>query len=259
MAGFLYFLEGARENQARDILPKRGLGHVVSDRLAKRGTNTGPGGRPGLVVADSRRVTAGKVGFWPETQTWRKVPGHEDAWVGAVDGELPGPEDLARPAMVAGEDVELGDGRLWHVPHAIDYEGPGLDRVMELGEDGRWRPGEVVAPLKPLWDLAWEWRDAIDGLTAYGAEHADESGQPVFDGFEDERLEADWLLDKSVFVLQTNYVIGRVEAAMLGLFVSGRRWSVLHALCDAGGLKRIVEAAQSEQKKTDGTPGTSAG
>lgn len=258
MSGFLYFLEGANEAQGRELLSLRGLGHVAAPSLSTRGANTGPGGVGGIVLADSLRVAGGLIGFYPDQQTWRQVPGQEGAWVGLMNQERPGPADLARAERIAGEDVELGDGSLWHVPHAVDFGGGGLDRTIELDEEGRWRAGQIVPEYRWLWDLAWQWRDAIDGLVAWGDEHADEAGEPSFAGFADQRLELDWIASRSVEVLAANYVIGPVEAAMLGLLVTGRRWAVLNALCDMGSFRRIAEAAVGEKKTGDG-PATGPG
>ena len=122
----------------------------------------------------------------------------------------------------------------------------------------RSRVGQIVPRYRWLWDLAWQWRDAIDRLVDWGDAHADEAGEPSFAGFRDERLELDWIAQRSVEVLAVNYAIGPVEAAMLGLLVTGRRWAVLNALCDMGGFRRIVEAVTSE-KKTAGMPATGPG
>ncbi len=259
MPGFLYFLEDCSLGQVRDLLPMRELGYLPADKLRMRGVSHGPGGRDGIVVGNSDQLEAGQVGYWQGKQIWRRVP-RQAAWTGYFIDSRPGPEDLVRGEIVPGEDVRLGDGNLWHVPHAIDFHGPGLSRVMELDDDGRWVAGEVVPEHRALWDLAWQWRDALDELCRWGDAHKDSGGNPQFDGFSDERMTADWIFSRSVHVLQTNYVVGQAEAAMLGLFVTGGQWTVLQALCDAQGLRQIMEGAVAEeQKKTAGSPDTTPG
>ncbi len=258
MAGFLYFLEGCGPGQVADVLPLRGLAHLSSERMRVRGVSCGPGKADGVVIADRDQVDAGQVGYWPDKQAWFRVP-KASAWCGFFTDAKPGPADLVRARLVPGEDVELGDGNLWHVPHAIDYGGPGLPRVMQLDDEGHWVPGDIVAEYRTLWDLAWEWRDAIDQLCAWGDEH-ERDGQPTFDGYADPRLEFNWIFSRSVQVLQTNYAIGPTEASSLGLFVTGRQWAILQALCDSQGLQKIMEGAVAEdQKKTDASPDTAVG
>lgn len=253
MAGFLYFLEGCGPGQVADVLPARGLAHLSAERMRVRGVSGGPGGTNGVVIADRDQVDAGQVGYWPDKQTWRKIP-QASAWCGYSNDAKPGPADLARCEVVAGEDVRLGDGNLWHVPHAIDYSGPGLPRVMQLDDNGHWVPGDIVTERRALWKLAWDWREAIDALCAW----RDERGS--FDGFTDERMTFDWIFSRSVQVLQANYVIGAAEASILGLFVTGNQWAILQALCDHQGMLKIMEGAVAgEQKKTDGTPDTTPG
>lgn len=264
MSGFVYFLEGCSIGQVRQVMPSRGLGYVASPSLRMRDAMRGPGGAGGVVVADAGRVEPEQIGYFPDQQTWHRVPATEpggEAWVGMMRSSVPGPADLVRAELVAGEDVRLGDEQLWHVPHAIDYHGgPGLDRTFELDAGGRWVSGPIVAKHRRLWDLAWEWRGVLDDLTAWGSEHTDAAGGPDLESYQDPRLELDWILARSVEVLQTNYVIGTVEASMLGLFVSGGRWTVLQALCDSRSFVAMMRmAVDREQKKTDAGPCTTPG
>lgn len=261
MSGFLYFLEEARESQLREILPMRGLGHVVSDGLQSRGCSTGPGAAAGIVVADRDRVPTRRVGFFPAQQIWRRVPGQEGAWVGVTDQSRPGPVDLARKKMLDGHEVELGDGNRWLVPVAMAWSSSPiracgrLPCVMDLDADGSWVYGDVEATYCDLWRLAQEWTDTKGRVADYIHTHG------TSEGLDDPHLYNDWVYARSVEILAVNYVIDQTEAALLGLFVTDRKWLLLDTLIDDQGLKEIIDAATTEvvEKKTDDTPATTPG
>jgi len=236
MAGFLYFVEGATTGTVKDVLKQRGYGYVATPGVHLRGANEGPGGVSGTVAG--MRVPSREVGFFPESQTWRKSPGG-GVWVG-LGADKPSPSDLARREQLSGHDVTLADGNIWTVPVAR-----WLPRTMDLDDAGRWVTGGIVDTYRGLWEAATEWLEAKFAWFEYEEEHGS------FRGFDDERITDQWVYTKSCDALAANYMLGPVEAAMLGLFVTGCRWLVLDALIDQEGLSEIMRGAVDDQKKSD--------
>ena len=89
MAQPIYFVEGVASvgrQQAADM----GLAGVLPQITAKQ-TARGPSGGGGALAS----VTAERLAFSPNEQTWRKLPGRT-LWFGWWNDAPPGPEDLKR-------------------------------------------------------------------------------------------------------------------------------------------------------------------
>jgi len=248
MGGFLYFVEGREQGFGAADANALGLGYALSGSIHTRNANTGPGCKSGVCVADSSRVESARVGYFPDKQTWRRVP-KVAAWVGHET--LPLPADLVRREIVRGHKVTLADGQQWEVPVAIEFSGPPLQfhgtlpRTMEADDDGNWQAGSVVATHAELWAIANDWWDVKIAIAEHQEQH------DTLDGFESDFLTDNYLHDAAVKVLAVNYAIGPAEASLLGLFDSSSAYEVLEHLIDKPGRDKIEEALVTEKKTLD--------
>lgn len=244
MAGLLYYLPGKSEHVVLADLAAAGLGYAFERELIARGVQRGPEGQGvGVVVADPR-LTESKLGYWPEKQSWRKVPGLE-AWVGFYPDDRPQPVELLRRQVVPGHEVELADGRHWLIPVAraaveeqdeiVGYQSA-LPETTAIDDNGHWVRGGLLPRYDELWALALRWWDA---LTKAGADQSAEAA-------ETNRVEFDFagVMDGALIALAANYRIGKADVALLGLFDEQRAIAILNALVDWPTFKRWV------QKKT---------
>lgn len=246
MGGFLYYIPGGRTGLHLDDLARKGLGYAF-DRATlsvREIVGPGPDGKPaGAIVCDHRRQE--KCGYFPPEQEWRAIPGNEaGVWVGYFRAEKPGPAGLAREKMLDGYPVELADGNRWQAPTArAPWGEPTLPRGVSFGADGKWAVGDVVAAHASLWVLAQRFWDARLGALA------ESDGETI-------RFDFDGLHDAAVECLGANYAIGRIEAGMLGLFVTGSAVTILEALID---WPRVVEILKKTIDQTLEGSATSPG
>ncbi len=77
---FLYYLPQQTDRLTLDDLAAAGLRYAFeSAAFGRRQCRTGPAGNsPGVIAAVG---DANQIGYFPDKQTWRKVPGTQ-AWVG---------------------------------------------------------------------------------------------------------------------------------------------------------------------------------
>jgi len=229
MAAFLYFVPEMRADGGQTVVD---MGEIVKrlpdplrdlfgERQPELGSCTaGPDGKPGLVLA----VRRPGVGYHPKKQTWANTG--RGYWLGSVNGGLPGPEDLKRPTMLRGSDVELADGHTWHIPAA-----PFLPRRMIL-EGERLVPGDVLESFRDLNDAAGRFWSALD------------SGQQG-DGLA--RVEYSELADLAAVAIGGNYHLGKREIVELGLFTTANVQKVCRALVDFDEWIRMCEAEEAEK------------
>lgn len=243
MAGFLYFFPDHPGPISREMAEAAGLGYAFDGPPHEgRGVQAGPGGRPGTVTAD-RSLPLERLGYYPDRQVWRRVPGMA-LWVGHDRDDPPGPEDLVRPgADRDGYAVPLADGRRWIVPlarTASDAEGGVmaccLPRRMELDEEGRLVPGEVVGRVAGLERIAARYVELLEAATAGPA------------GAQADDL---WAIE----VLGHNYRLGPVEVVMLGLL----EWGGREALLVLGALVDLPGWTALQKKRASAGTSTSAG
>jgi hypothetical protein len=242
MAGFLYFVPGL-DDASLPGLVARGLGHVfTTNGNAGMIRGPGPSGGRGLFVAPSG-IPAPEVGYFAEEkrQVWRKMVG-VDAWVGFEPARRPLPSDLARPTLLSGYDMTLGDGNRWTIP--IGRYGDGtcaLEQKLTLGDDGGWTPGGVLASQARIWEIALRVWDS----------YAAESGLPGAPATPLDEAEVSGLC---VEVLAANYRVGRDEAAALGLLTSSNRQMILWAVADIPGFVKLASGRAAAEEKKAGAP-----
>lgn len=241
MASPLYFLPDITPGQLRDgdrlrasVVAERGLAHVLTDIASIQRelsiaelTGAGPGGKSGVILcalrADGR--LPGKLGYYPQSQTWHEQPGH---WIGLAKDAPPEPADLARRKLYDGYLVTLADGAQWQIATARrPDDSTELPREMFFTSEGHF-----VEQIKTGWREAWE--------------RAGECLEWFTKGFEGSGSYRAEILDQAIRAVGINYRFGRGEQAALKLIDSDNWLPVLCALVDW--------YAAADQKKTPDEP-----
>ena len=255
MAGFLYYLPGLDPGRAPAVdletVRRFGLEYAFDSRPTPSGVHrNGPDGRQGVIVADAGRVP--KIGWYPDRQKFRPVPGSE-ALVVWYEDQRPGPEDLVRSEVAAGHLVRLCDGNDWMVPIARGWSHHngaafvwycGLPRRMDVDEAGNWVEGDPLPRYAGLWQMALAYWDRKQrALNQADDEQPDETAgiRTAFDF-------ADFggASDAAVEALGFNYRLGKAEVGALGLFDTTSAVRVLDALVDFPGLLALLAKKASE-------------
>jgi hypothetical protein len=247
MPGFIYYLPAPGAMIDRAAIEAAGIGYAFDDRVAKTQTVSGPDGQKGVLL----RAGNPKGEPRPNAETWRKVPGGP-GWVCLSADGRPGPGDLARAEIVPGHLVVLGDGNPWEIPiargFADDEPEPygymALPGVATVDEEGNWTRGGVAAKYRDLWELAERWWDTIRQARVE-TDDAEEGASIRFD-FAGTN-------DAALLALQTNYRIGRVEVAELGLFTDQTVQEILGAVIDWPVIERWLKK-KVDQETADGSP-----
>jgi len=249
MSTFLYFIAGdGNTPPRREDLPGLGIGHAFEQGggMAVCGVSHGIDGLRGHVLADPGRMDSQRVGYYPDAQQWRRMPGRPaDApavFVGIYRDSPPTPANLRRREMLTGHDVKLADGHDWHVPVARGLSDTGgtmrqyiaLPCTFGIDDAGDWTANTVEARFAPLWEAARQWVDA----TALMSGKPDDSDAPGdSDTTPEPPPEADGMsmtdaANFATLALSTNYRVARAEVAMLGLLNQMNVGRVLNALID---------------------------
>lgn len=238
---FLYWFPKLMAKPTAEQIGDAGLTYALS-RCTARGVTSGPDSDRGLVVVEGGNDD-GKLGYYPDRQTWRRMPQREQ-WVGYYTDAKPAPRTLARAEQISGRWITADDGSQWLAPIARrwqemngqvlwDYN---LPRRMELGEDGRWLPGGVTARYERLWMMAMAYEEAARAALAE-APGSDDCVRFVFD-------DIDVL---AIGALQVNYRVGPVELDCLGVYDMAFRQRIIDVLLDtetwSGWIKKKLAAA----------------
>lgn len=253
MSGFLYYLPG-KTLVTRDDLAGLGLSYIhAGEGISTVGLSQGrgpDGATGGAVFAAESQVQSGEVGYHANRQTWRQIPG-SPVWVGHYTDARPSPEVLSRPEQLSGYWLTLADDRPWLVPTARGLTIYGLDDPaaeltlryhtrlpsrLDLAADGKWVASGVLPKFHALWELA-------EGFAAvrYGGQQ--DAG---------DRYSGDQAVEAAVLCLQTNYRVGRVELAMLGVLTDDLVSDVLDRLIDGPQLvEYLKKKADRERSKAE--------
>lgn len=227
MRGFYYFIPGP---VSRESIDSAGLGYLFDGRSGPGptvvGTTSGPGGKAGTFFTVAGRGERGAPELagvdWSRVR-WAEIPG-SPASLGLLEGELPGPEDLARAEQVDGHLVELGDGAQWLVPVVRRIRGgTSLPRALKW-QGKEWVEGDVRPAYRSLWAAGLRlWDSAIakiDGPITLTEETS-----------------------TAVTALAVNYRLGPAEASELGLLDSRTAGTLLLALIDVPVLRALAGKA----------------
>jgi hypothetical protein len=240
MSCFYYWLPAAKQptNSAAIIksLRESGLGYAIDSRITSRTSDRGPDGQRGVVVCAGDNVE-GRLGWWPDEQTWKRIPGTE-LWCGMFTADRPKPDDLARTELVTGEWLTFDDGSTWMVPKArrwVEHEGKllwvmNLPQCLTLDEDGQWVQGGIKAKYQRLWELATAYESTADTDGVY-------------------RFTLSQLNELAISTLQVNYRIGPVEIDLLGVFDETIRHRIIDVLLD---VATVVEWSKKNEQALAG-------
>ncbi len=247
MPAFLYYIPGHQAATPK-LLGTLGLSYAFSGGVYARGCERGPDQGRGCIVADKERVQ--EPGYWPDKQTWRRIPGRT-TWVGYFNDQSPEPPDLLLPRPIGGAKLKLDDGREWLCPVARAWmrnDGEfawanNIPHQMTLGEDGNWQRSGIKPRYAELWNIAEAWHRIRWG----GGSPADEA-----------RFRGGAEAAAAVVCLQANYAVGPAEVSMLGVLEDEAILTILDTLIDRATLMRFM--TEDEQKKTRdlATPGGSS-
>jgi hypothetical protein len=163
LAGFLYFRSGDSRPINRAGVNKLGLGYAFDgSSVEARATSSGsPSGKAGLIFCAASRHEGKTVGYYPEQQTWRKLPrveGRPELWLGYWNDAKPTPEDLSRASMLPGEvSMNLG-GQQWLIATLTEFDDERKDgdcmlpAPLDYDDDGNLVAGKPVGINAELWD-----------------------------------------------------------------------------------------------------------
>lgn len=246
----MYFRSGDQRTLTKEGVAKLGLAYAFPAGIQCVQVNSNsPSKSQGLVFADPARHEGKRVGYFPDQQTWRKLPtveGRAELWVGYWNEAKPGPEDLARDKFVRGINCDLADGRKWHIPVVRVYDGAQERWISELpsawiddGQGGLSRGTEPTAKHIHLWELTAPLADAMFVVAA------GEQGE--------------WPDDRAVgravvALLQTNYVVGASELDFLELVGTEEAFAIV---CTA--TRYDVLSDWMDQKKRNCDQSTESG
>lgn len=237
-SAFLYFVKGVRAPVTREQLVAWGLDYAF-DALPYNGDANGPDGSQGVMLADVDRLAPFEPVYYEADQQWLKRPdrlapaGAPEVWIGRYKAApLPGPADLARLELLDGEDVPLGEPpQLWQVPkiRTLDLAGElvvALPCHLTIDDDGRPKRGGVVAKFARLIDVVKPYWDKFAKAVAEAPPDAKQIPMTIDD---------DVMFGVAVDVLAGNYRLGRVEAALGQVFLTGQQMGdVAWSACDCG-------------------------
>lgn len=172
------------------------------------------------------------LGYLPDRQTWKPIPGSE-CWLGWFNDSPPQAVDLARsfPLPYPGPEITLGDGKRWAVPSCFDQK-----HVMVPTADGDWT--ESASPRWPeLYALAAPLMDQLES-----AMHAESEEIP----FALDNAAASSFLSR---LLCLNY---RLTAGLIGALGLLDRDLLPRLLAAATDYTRLMKLAQElDQKKQE--------
>jgi hypothetical protein len=227
MSHLIYFIPGETAAIDRAKIDAAGLAHAFEARIVRGGCATGPDGTGGVLLSAG---DDGKVGFFPDRQTWKRFP-RGAAWVGFYTDDRPTPADLQTAHALAGHSLELLDGQSWTVPLARQFRDEGetfrfqtaLPQTVSLDDEGDWTSGGILPRYMQLWELACQW---YDSRTHAEIEEVGETTATVkFEFVRD-------VLDAAAAALAVNYRLGKVEIALLGLLTVDLAYTVLDLVVD---------------------------
>jgi len=215
---FLYFMPGLKPGELTDArIDASGLRTALRDCLAPRDLSgsgvlaqgalaAGPSGQSGLLLA----------AHWPDGQAFAYLPEEQQwlccgpFWLGWSRTQPPTPVQLARPLMVSGQTLGLGDGHEWTAPTIRFLSGETAlpsSWGQEIGPGGTPRFRSEVLP-----EYDWAWR-----LTG-----------TIWDAFlQSDPIPYQRMLEWCSALLSVNYRIGPWECTALRLITSQNAVQIL--------------------------------
>jgi hypothetical protein len=253
MSGFLYFRSGDTRPLTKEGIAKLGLSYAFTGSIENRQTTgNSPSGKAGSVLAEDARHQGKTIGYYPDKQTWRKLPnveGRPELWVGYWNDAKPGPEDLERKPMLPGEvSMMLGDGKRWVIPTLTEFDDAmkgecQLPAPLEYDDEGNLFTTKPTGIYGQLWDAV----HPVALGVCFGSSEADaEIKEP-----------SDAEVRKAAFtLLRANYVVDMPELVALGCLRNDTTFrTIVMASCRG---KWLIEAIDEITKKNE-TPAVESG
>ena len=215
MSRFLYYVPGHRNvilraDKWEELAREKGFWEAVRGTMPEcRGVEAnGPdakSGGPGIgmcfragegVDVDGEAA----LGVYLNQQRWVKGPDGK-YWVGMFKESPPSPTELMRADALGGNPMVLKDGQEWVVPvalYAIDRM-YGVPRILGITEEGE-EVMEVEGRYRPFFEMATQFLEDVM------KKESDGSLESTVD-----------MKELSTLALTTNYHVGAIEVAMLGV------------------------------------------
>lgn len=244
---FYYWIPQANSTN-KEKLQQLGLAYAFDGKWTIRGADPGPDAQRGIVVVAGDNAD-GRLGYYPERQTWRQIPKSE-CWCGYYTENRPTPDQLARQDQIPGVWLELDDGNKWQVPVArrmveVDdwlYPVCALPTRLTLSAEGIWQPGEIKPRYERLWQLATQYETAFSDAMAN--QEPDDKGMVTVKFEEPDEL--------AVLTMQTNYRVSAVELDLLGIYDYLARRRIIDVLLDRATWDKWVKKKTAEQDQSGG-------
>ena len=240
MAGFLYFIPGAKYAPDKQRLQALQLEHLAEAAFMLTPCSSGPDGRAGLTIAiDPASLPPGaalpRVGYWPERQTWRQCGGF---WLGLEKDSPPRPEDLIRPNHKGGHKVTIKNEQEILIPPFRT-----LPNSWQLNQQGILErvPADEFAELKNVADRIWlDIQNDMDLINAGEiADYQHMSAQEQFNAI--------------AKFITLNYFVGIWEISLLKWLNDETVLESLKAIVDLPALLALLETDSDNHKKKLGT------
>jgi hypothetical protein len=245
MSGFLYFVSGEQRPPSTAKLAEWRLAYAFPKSPSHRSTMGGPNGKSGSVLVDSDRQGDKKQGYFPDEQTWRKLPavaGRPETWLGYWNDAKPTPADLLRADALPGEaSIKLGDGHRWQVPTLCEFDHEtqtgecALPAALDFNDDGELFATKPDGEYGALWDAVHP--VALGLCFGVGDMPAPSEKQ---------------IRDAAIALLATNYHVSMVELATLGALRNDGTSSTVVLAATRG--KWLIDALAAVAKKNDTPP-----
>lgn len=240
MSGFLYFVPGLQRPANLDDAAAAGVGYAFESKSRLQSApihGRTPTGGGGSLLFDMERLGSAAPAYKADEQQWKKVPDTETL-VGFYVDDRPTPQTLARSSQLGGAMVRLADGNEWLAPQLKAYSGENgfaanYPLIADMDDDGNWIAGGASPESQRLEKL-------FDDLMAAML------GEPM------KTADAlNWAAD----LLGVNYVIGRREAAMLGILQTDDVLSRILSIA----TDRETWLDWAQKKSQESSPAESAG
>lgn len=240
---FLYYISGdfSLGNDWKAALSSLELGYAFEAKPVCSGVHPplSPDKGHGVLLRSSSEQPL----YDHETQVWSRCG--ERVWVGHGKGALPTPKDLRREQLLHGEDVRLSDGRIWHVPIAVEWDDE-LSPLVALPPEPEydwktktWRPGGISPAHETMWQAACWWHEQQRG----------DNGKLTSVEFYGQSR------GRAVDVLSAQYRVGSAECHVLGILGSDSAALVLNTALSLDSWVRLAEKKISQSETSSASPG----
>ncbi len=248
MSAFLYYVPGDYPQMALDKVAELGLAYAFERQPEARLTMHGPDDGSGPVFGIFEKLGDDLTGgYFPEKQTWRKIPKSE-CWIGYYNDAKPGPDDLMREQALDGHWVELGDGNKWLAPVARSCDADATEYMAinnlpvqgDIDDEGNWVQTKVSDRYAAIWDLATKFWDVFRDALRRTAEidPAPDTVPVQFGEF----------YSGAVTALAVNYRVSNIECAVLALLTMQESTKILTSLIDLPTVNEWLKKNRERQE-----------